>query len=1239
MTHTQTNKLFLLLASLLLSALAPATRYCKETLTELNAGEINNQNLIFSASKTGDMETTFTLTSTTSQLRAIYEAVLQNPGGGTTDTDWKKDWNLADNTLTKVVQWTVYPTSPIQLHLVAYRNNAESGSDIIGKTIMDIDLSSVCDDGGGDDNPPAFDPTANLALNKPAYAGYGDNPSSSNDGNLNTRWGSSGAPKDYSCDWWYVDLGAYYQLTEIDIFWEGAYSMDFVLQGAKDRPADVTDDTAWRTLYTFSGDPKVGQAEADKNVYTVSGAARYVRIKSYANSLGNQWGMSIWEFRVYGSGLVETDDIKPVVTHAELVSADEDNASVQLKLNAEVVRDGQIEAVCDFLVTDLNSGQRWRIATTPDDNNVLLTGLVSCRRYHLQVEAVDAFYNCSEPQVLPEFDGPAGNMALGKPCQASFSQGNDVLPGKAVDGNINSRWSGWGAPVGECWWQVDLEEIRKVQKVRINFENQDFSDYTIASSVDGISWSPLVHYTTAPETHKFIDYEVPAIGRYLRISSKQPKLSFYEFEVYGECYHAEEDYRPHMIYAEVENVTTTTADIAVSAVDDTTPFAEMRYQVVLTQGGNQYDFTTTATDGILHFQDIPQSALHTAQIWAIDADGNQSDNAITVSFTTLGDYVELYLSGTMNGWALDDPDYKFRTTSIPGIYKLTVSLANHHVYKLTDGNSWNPGHCTTNDHHFNLPSEGSEVTFYARGVNNFASSADSIFVVGTLVSGGWNDMHTDAVYAEWQGEQAVWVGDVNLGGEYKIVKVAFLDGTTDGNMPYVYWNDLYEANQKAGSLTTAKAQFVFDLPTLSWTWTDYHAGYCSFFGAAGDGLIRQGQQDIAFSTGYKLEMWPNEMNDAIVVQLTYLDTDKEAANAIFLNYPELQIDRVNETYLRKVNNHLFQGEVPMDNLTNRADGMIRFSVKLELPEGQMRLTTPEYFYLDGSGCAERIFVIYHHDDLPAEPEHGALAQFAGGHILQPIQYKRLFKPGIWETLSLPFEVAKVTVYDPADNEEYDLYAQYTDDAGATKEGNFWLRTFDAKAAEVVADDFKSNWKDIRAISSAEALPKKDVPYIMMMPAGDYYDDKYVIFHGAGYQEIDSKYEAPSLPQDDYFSYSGNNTMMPWRLQSAYVLDAVGAYFESGETVTLQPFECAVNATQATIRRLPRLGLNAQTDVTTADVLPTTHLEGEIYGVMGQRFGAFASLDAYEALLRRLPAGFYIVRMGTQVTKIYVEDAL
>lgn len=43
--------------------------------------------------------------------------------------------------------------------------------------------------------------------------------------------------------------------------------------------------------------------------------------------------------------------------------------------------------------------------------------------------------------------------------------------------------------------------------------------------------------------------------------------------------------------------------------------------------------------------------------------------------------------------------------------------------------------------------------------------------------------------------------------------------------------------------------------------------------------------------------------------------------------------------------------------------------------------------------------------------------------------------------------------------------------------------------------------------------------------------------------------------------------------------------------------------------------------------------------MGQRFGAFASLDAYEALLRRLPAGFYIVRMGTQVTKIYVEDAL
>lgn len=961
MTHTQTHKLFILLACLLLSATwGSAATYCSETITSTNG----KHTATITCSSLGNNQYQFIFTST--DAFTGYNAAGSNfymnvngAGGYHVSEHLSQD----GNELTALVESSVVPNIYVGALFVQYADG-----EAMYNIPTDADFSQVCtSSGGGDDNPPAFDPTANLALNKPAVAGKevtGFESKCANDGNLGSRWAGGEVPvelrNDYTNDWWYVDLGAYYQLTEIDIFWEGAYSMDFVLQGAKDLPADVTDDTAWRTLYTFSGDPKVGQAEADKNVYTVSGAARYVRIKSYANSLGNQWGMSIWEFRVYGSGLAETDETLPVVTAANVLAVGERDRAVTLQLTAE--KNGA--PVYEFLVKDERNGFSRSVTTSSESNTVRLTGLKPCTDYQLTVVAIDQDYNSSKPVELT-FTVPAGNLALGTECSAGFAEAENTA-GKAVDGDGASRWSGYGAPEGQCWWQVDLGRIYNITEVDIRFENTWITDYTISVSLDGDTWEPVVEKHENPD-NLLMSYEFTAQARYLRISSQQNFMSFYEFEVYGTC------------------------------------------------------------DEVLE-----------------------------------------------------------------------------------------PGHCV-------------------------------------------------------------------------------------------------------------------------------------FQGGPGEGLM---DEDVryAFTDGYRLEIWLNETKDKVIIKSEVYDPDHLAGMIVIHRYKGSEVKEsteVFELYDHQTTEdfHNIQIEIPMEKfLKNFEDYGVKnpysicITVKFVIPGG-MRCTSLDYFMLDGS-CAERSFIIYHHDDMPSEPEQGALTQFEGGLIMRPIQYKRIFKPGVWETLNLPFEVTKVTVYDPADDAEYDLYAQYTDNSGNTQEGNFWLRTFDVKAPEVMADDFQPNWRDIRAASRAEALPKKGIPYIMMMPdAGGYYDDKYVIFHGKGSQEIAETYVAPALPQDDYFSYSGNNTMMPWRLQSAYVLDAVGAYFESGETVTLQPFECAVNATQATIRRLPRLGLNAQTDVTTADVLPVTHFEGEVYGVMGLYFGAFASLDAYEALINRLPAGFYIVRMGTQITKIYVEGAL
>lgn len=298
---------------------------------------------------------------------------------------------------------------------------------------------------------------------------------------------------------------------------------------------------------------------------------------------------------------------------------------------------------------------------------------------------------------------------------------------------------------------------------------------------------------------------------------------------------------------------------------------------------------------------------------------------------------------------------------------------------------------------------------------------------------------------------------------------------------------------------------------------------------------------------------------------------------------------------------------------------------------------PAVCYIDNVYFWVEFFIIYHHDDMPKDPEDGAVTQYAGGPILQPIQYKRKFTPGVWETLCVPFEVDSITVYDPGDRQNYNLYAQYRN-GETVKEGEFWLRTFDAVASEVTQANFQSNWQDIKADSREKALPVKNKPYIMRVPDVDgYYNDKYIVFHGKGGQTIDANYSAPELPEKDgYFSYSGNNTMQPWNLENAYVLDAQGVYFRADKTVTLNPFECAVNATQATRLLYPRLMISSP-QITTADGLPSTEYEGgRIYTTMGVLVGTFETLDEEENCVMHLPEGIYIVQRRQAISKIHIS---
>ena len=421
-------------------------------------------------------------------------------------------------------------------------------------------------------------------------------------------------------------------------------------------------------------------------------------------------------------------------------------------------------------------------------------------------------------------------------------------------------------------------------------------------------------------------------------------------------------------------------------------------------------------------------------------------------------------------------------------------------------------------------------------------------------------------------------------------------------------------------------------------------GACIYEGIVGDGQIAgAGDLKIPFDEGYVVTLELNEDKTQLNIQLQLKEKDIENADrAYFLNYPEYDITKtINHHELNKSSTvpGLYTRSLPINQnyISNYEKGIILFAIKVDYPNHPIKVTLPEYFRLDGSDCPPRVFTVYHHDDFPSTEEESeyTCTQFNGGVIYQPIQYKRRMPSEVWETLSVPFDVESVTAFDPATGEHVPLHAQYNHN-GATKAGHYWLRYF--KTKEVTASNFQPNWYDIEATSEDAAKPEKDKAYIIRLPnGGGYYNDKYIVFHGRGYQTIADTYNAPSLPADDHYSYSGNNTMMPQYLSSAYVLDNEGYYFTSSSTVTLHPFECSVNATRATIAMMPRIALNGRNNTTTdLTLLPTTDLQGGvIYSIFGAAVARFNTIDEYDQACQTLAAGVYVVVTPSATTKIQI----
>jgi hypothetical protein len=112
------------------------------------------------------------------------------------------------------------------------------------------------------------------------------------DGNTGTRWSSAFSDP----QWLQVDLGATATITSVTLNWETAYGKSFQIQTSANA-------STWTTIYsTTTGTGGV------QNL-TVSGSGRYVRL--YGTVRSTQYGYSLWEFQVFGTGGSTTPPTTP----------------------------------------------------------------------------------------------------------------------------------------------------------------------------------------------------------------------------------------------------------------------------------------------------------------------------------------------------------------------------------------------------------------------------------------------------------------------------------------------------------------------------------------------------------------------------------------------------------------------------------------------------------------------------------------------------------------------------------------------------------------------------------------------------------------------------------------------------------------------------------------------------------------------------------------------------------------
>ena len=147
---------------------------------------------------------------------------------------------------------------------------------------------------------------SNIALNKNSEAKSENGAQKSNlafDGKTNTRWESEQGVDD---EWILVDLGKKYSVSGVKLIWEAAYGKKYKIQVSEDK-------NTWQDAY----DQASGSGGTENLTFPTPMEGRYV--KMYGIQRATQWGYSLYEFEVYGTAVVNREDLQTSINNTKIL--------------------------------------------------------------------------------------------------------------------------------------------------------------------------------------------------------------------------------------------------------------------------------------------------------------------------------------------------------------------------------------------------------------------------------------------------------------------------------------------------------------------------------------------------------------------------------------------------------------------------------------------------------------------------------------------------------------------------------------------------------------------------------------------------------------------------------------------------------------------------------------------------------------------------------------------------------